>query len=176
MKKLMLIILMGCSFVANAQMVEFYAGQPAKAEDINANFSYLNNRYISVRNVIDEALIGTSYDFGSEIVQAACASNEILVGGSISCLSDNHDFDTTNIGVVSSQELGANAVTGFCMASFFLYSESYYGPPAIATAICAKTANYSQVSKTSKDDRAEILLKVEAQRAVLMERIAAKKQ
>jgi hypothetical protein len=72
----------------------------------------------------------------SETGEVSCNFDEVITGGSCSATSDNWDYETTNLGVVSVCDIVDNSVLGYAYA--YLEDPDLYGPAIMVSAVCAK--------------------------------------
>ena len=134
------------SITAHSQTVvpnTFLANTPAKAEEVNANFSKIATdlntlRRAAASNVTRLVEITDSTGVGT----ASCTSAEFLVGGGCKCTGSQSAG--TNFGVLFSCRPVANSYIGGCFDH--LYSSSYGPSPIEVKVICMKAIPITGVS------------------------------
>lgn len=112
----------------------FQANTPAKAEEVNANFTKVTTDLNTLRsqaayNVVRSVTITDSTGVGS----ATCNSDEYVVGGGCYCTGGTTG---TNFGVLFSCIPVGQTYLGACFN--YLYNSSYANSPIQVTAICMK--------------------------------------
>jgi hypothetical protein len=118
----------------------FLANTPAKAEEVNANFSKLATdlntlRSTAASNVTRVVEITDSTGVGT----ASCATGEFVVGGGCNCTGNNSAG--TNFGTVFACFPSGNSYIGGCYP--LLYSSSYGASPIKVKVICMKAISGS---------------------------------
>ena len=134
------------SITAHSQTVvpnTFLANTPAKAEEVNANFSKIATdlntlRSAAASNVTRLVEITDSTGVGT----ASCTSAEFLVGGGCTCTGRNSAG--TNFGVLVSCGPAGNSYVGGCYDD--PYNSLYGHSPVEVRVICMKTVPITGVS------------------------------
>ncbi|MCK9418863.1 MAG: hypothetical protein M0R70_05715 [Nitrospirae bacterium] len=113
----------------------FIANTPAKADEVNANFTKVTTDLNTLRsqaayNVARVVTITDSTGVGS----ASCASGEVVVGGG--CYCTGSQSAGTNFGTLFSCNPIGKSYLGACYA--YLYNSIYGDSPVQVTAICMK--------------------------------------
>ena len=140
-------------------LIQFQSGQPAKASEVNANFSELEDRISDASNqssassittrIVTDTVVGlASTPWYSELGEATCPANTVITGGSIDCASAQGNV---NAGTTMRATFAGNTMLGYCYApEDNLFSTLNRGPTVVVYAICAEvgSASLSSISKT----------------------------
>jgi len=166
MKGLVCIATMMLSALTSAgELIEFQAGQTAKASDVNQNFTMLEqaikeNSNGSGSQYLESTIYWTSYDFNnsntnwSVTATATCPSDTVITGGGVWCSTDGFNSNTTNWASASQGWPAGNSFIGTCHVDTLTFSPSKYGPPIKVHAVCTATRSnlVSAFSPSSKLD------------------------
>ncbi len=167
--------------IAHAVPNTFSAGESVSASKMNQNFTALEN---ALGNTISQLTITTryaGYNFGttygslaSEVATASCLEDEVITGGTCSCITENSNFNNTNFGQVSFCTIAGNNIVGSCMANSMVYDDGLYGPPISIFINCAKvisTAAPVSLAAFSEDiELIELQDKISEQMRILQNR------
>jgi hypothetical protein len=145
----------------------FVGGQVASADEVNENFGFNSDRinrlvgYVSLLGSwITQVQSASDFDptgpWFSEVVSATCPSDSIMLSGTISCSTNNSDYQTTNYGAVFRQGLSGNLFVGYCIAlEGIAFDVNKYGPPIEVEVRCLYERN-SQVVGDSLDSGGDV--------------------
>lgn len=176
MKKFIYIglLLMNSALIAGevGTLNTFTSGTQAKASEVNENFSAVKNAvnnnaanitqlFSSALSIITTTKPTSSFDlnpstiFVSEVAAASCLTDELLVGGSCSCNSNNFDSSTTNFGMVMFCSAVGNSYIGACATPLSDANLLKAGSPITVTAIClgaiqADGTNFKRILTTNE--------------------------
>jgi len=128
----------------------FVSGEKASAQSVNENFTALSGAINANSSAVTEIqntqavtdIYVSSSDYSSssawtsEILTATCPEGTTLVGGSVSCITENQDFSTTNLGIPASTIMVGSSVIGYCAAEASTSYSYLYGPPVSVYAAC----------------------------------------
>ena len=162
------------AMTANSQTVvpnTFLANTPAKAEEVNANFSKLATdlntlRSAAASNVTRVVEITDSTGVGT----ASCATGEFVVGGG--CYCTGQPSTGTNFGTLLCCYPNGNSYVGGCYS--YLYSSSYGASPIKVKVICMKAISGSGgvsalVMPKSPSDPSDPSVEIEKLRSLIQE-------
>lgn len=163
MKKTLSILLLATAcFSAHAAVpFTFQAGQPAKASEVNQNFTNLDQRVTAAESISVDSFTSSNL----LVTTVNCPVTSVVVGVGCSCFDNS---GTRNLGVLTACDIVGNGGFAACSYETVTFDPNKPGPAAKATAQCLNDGN-GIASRSAPKMSADLGAVAEEMRAKLLE-------